>query len=117
MKIEDLEEAIFEAERFVKKAKEAQRRYEYEQWKLGYREKARDILRELRKELSGDSEEPPGGKIMRGLSDKEFRNFQDYVKCNWLFCSGGVGLAGRGVCSSNGNWDDPDCRFFIIRGE
>lgn len=49
----------------------------------------------------------------RGMTDKEFRHFHDYVKCPWLDCAGGLGLAGRGVCSWGGDWTDPECPDYI----
>ena len=35
------------------------------------------------------------------------------VKCNWLKCAGGMGLAGHGMCSFRGDWSNPDCPYFI----
>ncbi len=35
-------------------------------------------------------------------------------KCNWTQCEGGAGLAGSGVCSSGGEWDNPDCPEFVM---
>jgi len=35
------------------------------------------------------------------------------VRCNWLTCAGGMGLAGNGMCSFRGDWSNPDCKDFI----
>ena len=47
------------------------------------------------------------------LTDEEFLNFKDVVKCNWLKCAGGMGLAGLGCCSFYGEYKNPDCPKFI----
>jgi len=39
---------------------------------------------------------------MRPLNDKEFLNFKKYVKCGWLNCAFGFGLAGQGRCVHRG---------------
>lgn len=31
------------------------------------------------------------------------------VKCKWLGCTGGLGLAGNGCCSNGGSWWMADC--------
>ena len=33
-------------------------------------------------------------------------------KCNWIECLGGCGLAGNGMCSDRGEWDNPNCPKF-----
>jgi hypothetical protein len=33
-------------------------------------------------------------------------------KCNWTECLGGCGLAGNGMCSDRGEWDNPNCPKF-----
>lgn len=33
-------------------------------------------------------------------------------KCNWLNCVHGCGLAGSGICSRDGEWDNPKCPQF-----
>ena len=34
-------------------------------------------------------------------------------KCNWIKCAGGMGLAGTGMCSFRGEWDNPNCPYFM----
>jgi hypothetical protein len=36
-------------------------------------------------------------------------------KCNWLNCVHGCGLAGSGICSRDGEWDNPKCKQFCKR--
>lgn len=43
----------------------------------------------------------------------EFENWKDAVKCNWLKCAGGMGLAGNGCCSFRGDFDKENCPLFI----
>lgn len=43
------------------------------------------------------------------MTDNEFTNFKDHVKCKWLSCHAGGGLAGRGDCFAGGNFQDPEC--------
>ena len=50
---------------------------------------------------------------MRSLNEEEFDNFKAVVKCNWLACAGGMGLAGNGRCSFDGAWNRADCPKFI----
>ena len=51
---------------------------------------------------------------MRPLNDKEFENFKKYVKCQWLDCAHGMGLAGQGICSHpGGKWNRKKCPEFI----
>ena len=33
-------------------------------------------------------------------------------KCNWLGCEGGMGLAGMGCCSFQGDWRKKNCKRF-----
>ena len=49
---------------------------------------------------------------MRGLNDVEFVNFKKFVKCRWIACAGGGGLAGNGCCSFSGEWNRADCPKF-----
>ena len=53
------------------------------------------------------------GIMNKPMTDEEFMNWKDVVKCNWLKCAGGMGLAGAGCCSFRGDYDDPLCRYFI----
>lgn len=43
----------------------------------------------------------------------EHGNLTDVVKCRWLECEGGKGLAGNGMCSFRGDWGNPKCGKFI----
>lgn len=47
------------------------------------------------------------------MTDEEWINWKNAVKCNWLKCAGGMGLAGCGICSFGGDFDKEDCRLFI----
>lgn len=49
---------------------------------------------------------------MRSLNDKEWLSFQGVVKCNFRDCAHGMGLAGHGVCSAGGEWNQKDCPSF-----
>jgi len=33
-------------------------------------------------------------------------------KCDWLSCDHGLGLAGRGLCSTDGTWGIKNCKKF-----
>ena len=54
-----------------------------------------------------------GGDGMRCLNDEEWENFKEHVKCRWIECVGGLGLAGNGCCSFRGDWDRIDCPKFV----
>lgn len=47
------------------------------------------------------------------MTDEEFDHWKETVKCNWLKCAGGLGLAGNGCCSFRGDYDNPLCEKFI----
>lgn len=32
------------------------------------------------------------------MTDEEWLHWKDVVKCDWLHCAGGMGLAGNGCC-------------------
>jgi len=49
----------------------------------------------------------------RGMNDVEWLDYKSHVKCNWLECAGGIGLAGNGNCSFRGQWDNEECPLFI----
>ena len=49
---------------------------------------------------------------MRPLTDIEYDAFGTYVKCPWLKCAAGMGMAGRGDCCFSGRWDRKDCAKF-----
>jgi hypothetical protein len=51
--------------------------------------------------------------MKRPLTDDEFIRFSKVVKCNWLKCAGGLGLAGNGCCSFRGDYDNEYCSKFI----
>jgi len=51
------------------------------------------------------------------LSDEEYCNFRKHIKCNWIKCYAGLGLAGRGLCIANGNPRTENCRKFIDEEE
>ena len=38
-------------------------------------------------------------------------------KCNWRKCAGGMGLAGRGLCSFRGEWWNKECPCFVTDEE
>jgi len=52
------------------------------------------------------------GKI---APESEDGGLTDAVKCDWLSCEGGLGLAGSGVCHLHGEWDNPNCPQFLSR--
>ncbi|MHB8123152.1 MAG: hypothetical protein ACYDG4_13460 [Desulfuromonadaceae bacterium] len=39
------------------------------------------------------------------------------VKCKWLTCYAGTGLAGNGMCFAGGDWKNPECPQFVDDGE
>jgi len=39
------------------------------------------------------------------------------VKCRFLDCAAGTGLAGHGVCFLGGDWADPECAEFVSEEE
>jgi len=47
------------------------------------------------------------------MTDAEFTDFKNVVKCNWLKCAGGMGLAGNGCCSFRGDFKSENCPKFI----
>ena len=47
------------------------------------------------------------------MTDEEFLNWKEFVKCPWLNCAGGMGLAGNGCCPFRGDFDNPKCSKFI----
>lgn len=40
-------------------------------------------------------------------------NLTKAVRCDWLNCAGGMGLAGNGMCSFRGDWSRVHCPDFI----
>lgn len=52
-------------------------------------------------------------KRRKPMTDDEWCNWKEVVKCNWLKCAGGIGLAGNGCCSFRGDFDKADCSLFI----
>ena len=46
------------------------------------------------------------------LTDEEFKNWRSVVKCNWLKCYAGLGLAGHGTCFACGNPRIENCPEF-----
>lgn len=52
---------------------------------------------------------------MRRLTNEEYLDFKTYVKCDFLNCVHGLGLAGRGAC--HGKWDTKDCADFEVEFE
>lgn len=52
-------------------------------------------------------------EVITVMTDLEHENFRYVVKCDWLRCAAGMGLAGNGNCSFRGNWKDKDCVMFI----
>lgn len=51
------------------------------------------------------------------MTDEEFMDWRGVVKCNWLKCAGGMGLAGNGCCSFRGDYHKTICPKFIDEGE
>ena len=51
------------------------------------------------------------------MTDQEWLNWNDTVKCNWLTCAGGCGLAGNGCCSFRGDFRNENCPKFITDEE
>ena len=37
----------------------------------------------------------------------------DDIKCPFASCAYGAGLAGAGRCANWGEWDNPECPYFI----
>ncbi len=55
---------------------------------------------------------------MRALNDNEWLNFRSSVKCQWLTCFAGMGLAGIGSCCvPAGRWDRKKCPAFKTAAE
>jgi len=46
------------------------------------------------------------------MSDEEWVNFGAVVKCNFVKCNAGMGLAGKGSCFNHGDYTDADCQQF-----
>lgn len=55
-----------------------------------------------------------GGENMRTLNDQEWLGFRVAVKCRWLYCTHGQGLAGHGCCAAQGEWNRVDCPEFVL---
>ena len=51
------------------------------------------------------------------MTDEEWLHWKDIVKCDWLHCAGGMGLAGNGCCAFRGDYDKADCAKFISEEE
>ena len=51
------------------------------------------------------------------MTDEEWLHWKDIVKCDWLHCAGGMGLAGNGCCSFRGDYDKTDCAKYISEEE
>ena len=71
---------------------------------------ARYFYRKCKRELNRRPITKSQGEIM---TDYEWLRFDQFVKCNWLFCAGGEGLAGNGCCSFRGDYKAKDCPKFI----
>lgn len=54
---------------------------------------------------------------MRTMTDDEFLDFGNVVKCKWITCAGGMGLSGCGRCSFRGDFTDENCTKFIEEEE
>jgi len=50
------------------------------------------------------------------MTDKEFENFREYVKCDWLTCAHGRGLAGMGRCVA-GHFNLKGCPEYISESD
>lgn len=46
------------------------------------------------------------------MSDDEWVNWSEVVKCNFRDCNARTGLAGNGRCFNRGDWTDADCPQF-----
>ena len=55
--------------------------------------------------------------MRKPMTDEEWCNWKDHVKCKWLECAGGIGLAGNGCCSFRGDWADVYCKYFITEDD
>jgi hypothetical protein len=51
--------------------------------------------------------------MRKPMTDEEWCNWENTVKCNWLKCAGGMGLAGNGCCSFRGDYTLENCQRFI----
>lgn len=47
--------------------------------------------------------------IATQMEDKDWLNWQAIVKCPWLTCYAGLGLAGNGNCFAGGDYKNKDC--------
>jgi len=47
-----------------------------------------------------------------GMSNEQWQNFGEVVKCNYCDCNAGMGLAGKGSCFNHGDFTDKDCKQF-----
>jgi hypothetical protein len=55
--------------------------------------------------------------MTKPMTDEEFLNWKNVVKCPWLKCAGGMGLAGNGCCSLRGDYKKIICPKFITDAE
>ncbi len=53
-----------------------------------------------------------GGKMPSVMTDSEWLDWKAVVKCKWIDCYAGMGLAGNGRCFVKGNFKDPDCPVY-----
>ena len=43
------------------------------------------------------------------MDDDDWLNWGTAVKCRWIDCYCGMGLAGKGECFAGGDYKNPDC--------
>ncbi len=48
-----------------------------------------------------------------GMSDEQYEDFFNVVKCPFMECTSKWGLVGRGVCINNGDFTDESCEQFV----
>lgn len=51
------------------------------------------------------------------MTNEQFENWRSVVKCNWLKCAHGMGLAGNGCCSMRGDFTNANCPQFVDEDE
>lgn len=48
----------------------------------------------------------------KGMTKEQYADFGNVVKCNFLECTSKWGLVGRGMCTNEGDFTDPECSQF-----
>lgn len=47
------------------------------------------------------------------MTDEEWLQWRNMVKCHWLTCYAGLGLAGNGTCFADGDFKNENCPKYI----